>query len=68
MGRFPTQSCRHCGQSFYSACTCSGARWGDSTDTKEEDLLRRINELLARDLSVPGRREAALRRLRLGID
>jgi len=30
MGRFPTQSCRYCGRSFFSACTCSGASFSSN--------------------------------------
>jgi len=59
---WPEKSCRFCGKAYYSACVCGGALRGHaSADTDEVE--QRINRLLSRDLSVPGRAEAALQRL-----
>ena len=41
MGRFPTQRCRHCGRSFFSACTCAGASF--SSDGEPRHLRRLLD-------------------------
>ena len=57
---FPTGRCRHCGETFYISCPCGGVEGARKREVAQD---RAIDLLLAKDLSVPGRSEAALRRL-----
>ena len=60
---FPIGRCRHCGQTFFASCVRCNSRRSPANDDAALKLSRAIDLLLAADLSVPGRSEAALRRL-----
>jgi len=57
---FPVGRCKHCGETFRVACPCGGAK---AAGAREARSRRATDQILARDLTVVGRSEAAIQRL-----